>query len=317
MVPVKPPGAQAGSGAAVGNAGLALVPAGLASQAWEAKAGVSAFNPSGLSNSPNPLSQLASSLGLPQDNLTFTLLTFARVFSLPLESMHIADLRKDILAFTPSSPKTDREKARAEVFSLASTAAASKGLKLGQEALAELAAAYSPEDDGKGQARHEEKGYPGEPQAQPPNPAELREAFDKFSESDGLLGLMNRIYKENGQNWVVWPFKMSVRGTELRVFVRILIEEPNPGSGLLMADITGPKRHWRFFLEKPHEGKFRARIGLSPGLEPGGLKALERDAAKALGSFLGIEPDLQVLNGEISLADFLGCEALPSINKEV
>jgi hypothetical protein len=81
-----------------------------------------------------------------------------------------------------------------------------------------------------------------------------------------------------------------------------------------MADITGPKRHWRFFIEKSPEGKFRVRIGQSPGQGPLGLKTLEREAAKALGSSLAPEVDIQVLNGEIALADFLGCEALPSIN---
>jgi hypothetical protein len=109
---------------------------------------------------------------------------------------------------------------------------------------------------------------------------------------------------------------MSVGGTDLRVFVRILIEEPFSitGPGLLMADITGPKRHWRFFIEKSHEGKFRVRIGLTPGQTPAGLKALEREAVKALGSFLA---DVQVLNGGIMLADFMDCEALPSVNEEV
>jgi hypothetical protein len=279
------------------------------------------FNPS------NSLSSLASSLGLPQDNLTFTLLSFARAFSLPLESMRLVELRREVLAFVSSSPKTDREKARAEAFSLASIAAEAKGFKLSQEALGEYVAAMgdffeggSGEEGGSRQEndqhQQEENDHRGEPQVQPPNPAELRESFDKFSENDGLLGLMNAALKKNRRNWVVWPFKMCVGGTDLKIFVRILIEEPFSfaGSGLLMADITGPKRHWRFFLEKSPEGKFRARIGLVPGHEPSGLKALEIEAVKALGSFF---TDVQVLNGEIMLADFLGCEALPSINEEV
>jgi hypothetical protein len=321
MGPVKPPGIQAAPGAAVSvnNAGSAPAPAG-------------GFARISQPNTLNSLSQLASGLRLPQDNLTFTLLTFARVFSLPLES--VIKLRKEVLAFIPSSPKTEREKAMAEAFSLASAAAAAKGLKLSQEALGEYAAAmgdfpegnFAGSSDGEGEGQNENHQGKSQNQAdgespenlmQPPNPAELKESFDRFSERDGLLGLMNRIFKENEQNWVVWPFKMSAGGTDLKVFVRILIEEPFLGPGLLMADITGPRRHWRFFLEKSREGKFRARIGLSPGLEPLGLKALEREAAKALGSFLGCGAHVQVLNGEILLADFMGCEALPSINEEV
>ncbi|AEF81322.1 hypothetical protein [Leadbettera azotonutricia] len=318
MGPVKPPvGSDTAPGAAfkavpANNAGPALAslfdPSSLLSAARDSGAsGVSQLIP------PNPLSQLASGLGLPQDNLTFTLLTFARAFSLPFES--IIDIRKEVLAFAPSSPKTGREKAKAEAFSLASTAAAAKGFKLSQGALAELAAAmgdYSGESSG-------EKDHSGEPFGQPPNPGELREAFAEFSESRSLLGLMDRVHKKNGSNWVVWPFKVSIGSTELKVFVRILIEEPfsDSGSGLLMADITGLRRHWRFFLERSHEGKFRARIGLVPGQEPEGLKTLETEAAKALGSFLGADADVRILNGEVMLADFMGCEALPSINEEV
>jgi hypothetical protein len=75
---------------------------------------------------------LVSLLKLPQDGLSRSIIAFARFFSLPLEPKLLATLRREAL-----SAKTSGREAAA----LGATAAKNKGIKLGERALAEYAAA--------------------------------------------------------------------------------------------------------------------------------------------------------------------------------
>ena len=80
------------------------------------------------------LTNLLSALKLPQDNLSRSIVAFARFFSLPLEPKSLNSLRKDVLSLSGKG-MTLREAAV-----LGSAAAADKGIKLDKKALSEYAA---------------------------------------------------------------------------------------------------------------------------------------------------------------------------------
>ena len=83
-------------------------------------------------NTAGNLSNLLSSLKLPQDNLSRSIIAFSRFFSLPLESKLLHSIRSSAL----SAGVPHREAA-----ALAQAAVSDKGLKLDKKALGEYAAA--------------------------------------------------------------------------------------------------------------------------------------------------------------------------------
>ena len=102
--------------------------------AAQTKPAVSPVKPAAMvERSAAKLPALLSSLNLPQDNLSRSILAFARFFSLPLESKLLNTLRREVLGQTG---KTGQEAA-----ALGSAAAADKGIKLGEKALGEYTAA--------------------------------------------------------------------------------------------------------------------------------------------------------------------------------
>ncbi|MDR1306755.1 MAG: hypothetical protein LBK74_04185 [Treponema sp.] len=89
----------------------------------------------------DPLSNLLHSLKLPQDNLSRSIVSFARFFSLPLNGKLLGFLRKEVLG----------QRFR-EAAALGTAAAAGKGLEIRGKALGEYAAAI----EGSPDARHGE-----------------------------------------------------------------------------------------------------------------------------------------------------------------
>ena len=85
-----------------------------------------------ISSDKAKLTNLLSSLKLPQDNLSRSIISFVRFFSLPLEPKLLNTLRREALG-----PKT----AGREAAALGAAAAADKGLRLGEKTLNEYAAA--------------------------------------------------------------------------------------------------------------------------------------------------------------------------------
>ena len=265
-----------------------------------------------------------ASLGLPQDVLSITLLTFARLFSLTPGPDLLASLRKEILASGSSSPKTAKEKAVLEAKTLAAVAASDKGVSLSRESL-EAYAGISDNGDFTREHKRREERHHFFWQKDEIETGDLQELFEdsgQNGQAGDLFNLLNRIPGKNGQRWIVWPFDFSAEGTELKVLVRLLIKEPRSntiaGGGLLIADITGPNRNWHFFLNKSDTGKLEVEITVLPGLAPKDLKALKKETEGFFGS-LAAEIEISIRNGEDvpSLVEELGYEALPSINEEV
>jgi hypothetical protein len=235
------------------------------------------------------LSGLLSSLKLPHDNLSRSIIAFARFFSLPLEPKFLTTLRREALS-QAGKGAVSRESA-----ALGSAAAADKGLKLGVKALGEYAAAidgsiksFSKEGAAEPRASSTEGkqesetggGNQGENNAQPDqngsnfrhnkqqdqkekqDPGEkLHDYLTKTLNDKPLLDLINRIPGKNGR-WIVIPFSFFQKGYEFNVSLRILLYSNILNSAesavfeRLTVDIAVKKKQKRWFisLERPKGG---------------------------------------------------------------
>lgn len=299
-------------------------------------------------------SQTAAALGLPGDTLSVTLLAFCRFFSISPDPALLKILRRELLeSGMPSSPETAGEKAALEAEALGTLAALDKGVSLSPEALEQYSRFFSPpvfaEPGGEGRGESPGGGTGGGASGggtsgggtgggkergkqssrggdEILNEKELRAIAEEQAKKDTLLDVLNTLPGKNGQYWTVYPLKINIRGIELKVFVRILKKEHGASvdDGQLIADIAGPKRQWRCFVEKA-AGKFRADIRVYPALSPRALKTLQKDAERFLGEGAGIAGNFRgfgrilVQNSEEapSWADALCAESLPSIDKKV
>jgi hypothetical protein len=301
----------------------------------------SLFSPSFISASPAASSpgvniqelykQAAALLGLPQDTLGFALISAIRYFSLSPDAALLTRLRGDLLASgAASAPKTSREKAAMEAKALSVAAAADKGLCLSPEALEEYASAMDPGVWFSGGGERERQGPPedGDPpdREETPEGEELEKLYAKTSRTgerggkEELLSWLNRLPGKNGQGWIVFPFKIKVRGVELRVSVRLLIKEclfrvsgRDAGQDCLIVDIEGSAQNWRFILDRSSEGKSVMDITVYPG-QAGDINVLKREAEKFFG---GSNIRVRKSDESLSLIEQLHLKALPHINEVV
>ena len=268
---------------------------------------------------PQWVTGLTQTLGLPQDTLSYTLLTLARLFSLKPDPASISNLRKEALASGSSTPKSSKEKAALEAKALALLAAADKGVVLSKESLTAYAAL--PDRDENQRQGYKPWNFTGEQ----PDAEDLKRQFgnsggnsNQKETKDDFLDFLNMIPGKNSRRWIVWPFNYAAGGTELRVLLRILIEEPlcgskkSPDEALCFMDIAGPRRNWRFLLSKTGE-KQSAVLSIIPGLPPADIRIIKKELIKELGL-----NDFRIRNGEeLPLAEELGAPVLPSLNEEV
>jgi hypothetical protein len=348
MGPVKPVSGEAAlppAGPAVAAKGAVPVPAGTKPPLTIADGNVPVPPKAQVFSSPSilpPLSspnvniqelykQTAILLGLPQDTLSFVLLSAIRYFSLSPDAALLTRLRGELLASgAASAPKTGREKAAMEAKTLALAAAEDKGLRLSPEALEEYAAAMEPGawfSGGRGRKRQgspEEEDPPDREKT--PDREELEKLYAKAGGTgekggkEGLLSWLNRLPGGNGQGWVVFPFKIKVGGVELRVSVRLLIKERlfraferDAGQGCLIVDIEGPAGNWRFILDRSGDGKFVMDITVYPE-QTADIKSLKREAEKFFGTTgIGVHKSDE---GPF-LIEHLHLKALPYINETV
>jgi len=226
-----------------------------------------------------------------------------------------------------TSSKTAKEKT-----ALGTAAALDKGVKLNPEAL-ERYARYFGQPDFTGQGKSgQENNNPGngkessQNKTELPAAEELKAIADKEAKKDDLLHFLNTIPGKNGQYWMIYPFKINQRGTEIEVFLRILKGEPffTGENERIIVDIAGPKRQYRCFLKKI-AGKLRADIRVHPPLSPRTLKVLQKKAERFLGASTGLAGnsldfgEILVSSGEEtgSWVEDWCTESLLSVNKEV
>jgi hypothetical protein len=275
--------------------------------------------------------EAAANLGLPKDALSVALLVFTRFFSLSADKALIGNLRREILdQLKTSSPGTAEEKAALEAKVMAAVVAADKGVFLSPAALERYArflmpaafvqSAFMPQSSeekeapspkttaanrdsrektmgkthGKthGETRSKIRSATGE---ELPEADELKAIAEAQTREDGLLDFFNRLPGENGQNWLVLPFNINVKGIELKVLLRVLRSERAsvPGipsaseDGQMIADISGPKRQWRCFV-KQTGGKLRLDIRVYPEQSQRALNHLRKQAERFLGKGGGL-----------------------------
>ena len=291
--------------------------------------------------------QTAAALGFPKDSLSIALLAFARFFSLSPDSSLLGMLRRETIAsLKTSSPAGAKEKAVLEAEALAAVIAKDKGVILSPDALERYARFLMPPqadappcgesefaETGEGQDNKEEREKDETPdrdkrssREEVPAAEELQAIAGEQAKQDSLFDFLNSLPGKNGHYWMVFPFKIKVRGTELTVYLRILKKESvsSGEDGHLMADISAPKRQWRCFLKKT-AGKLRADIRVYPECRPRELNHLLKEAKRCFGKGSGLTGDsggfdeISVKNGEElpSWAEDLCGELLPSIDKEV
>ena len=276
--------------------------------------------------------QAAAAMGFPKDALSSAILAFARFFSLSLSPALMGNIRRGALTSgKPSSPATAKEKAALEAEALALVSALDKGVTLSPEALEHYATFLTPDTDSRKQGAKDRE--------EAPDAEELQALAGEQAREDGLLNFLNSVPGKNGQYWTVYPFTIIIKGTELKVFLRILKRGPEFSyeNEQIIADIAGPARQWRFFLRKTARlnsgqqlspegtGKYRADIRVYPDENPEALKQLNKEARRFLekgggtvGNFSGFE-EITVQNGSgfSSWAEELCDESLPLIDKEV
>jgi len=261
-----------------------------------------------------PLLNAAASLGLPKDALSAALLVFTRFFSLSADKALLGSLRREILDLQKtSSPGTAEEKAALEARVMAAVIAADKGVYLSPAALERYArflmppAILSPnmaspkmtlpfvprasgeKESPTSKAAISSQDSEGESLEEVPEPEELRAIAETQTREDGFLDLFNGLPGKNGQYWLVFPFDVKIKGIELKVLLRVMRNDSASipgrssaeGDGQLIADISGPKRQWRFFVKKT-AGKFRADIQVCPEYSRMALNHMRKQAERFL-----------------------------------
>ncbi|WP_041611015.1 hypothetical protein [Treponema primitia] len=228
---------------------------------------------------PGALKRLILTLGLPQDTLSSSLLSFFKFFSLPMDTKLIQQLRQEILFLKNRLPRKEGDLKTREFprsTALAAAAAADKGLTLSTEALERYTAAY---DDGeKGDSHHSGEGEDGAGQ--------FRDLADRVEAETPLLGLLNRARGRDGKRWVTLPFSFTAEGVEFKVSLRIVLTDTNTipwKASRLFLDIYSERRRWAFMLENPGGKGSRAVVGIFPSLEPGRGISLEKELLTLLG----------------------------------
>ncbi|WP_010257833.1 hypothetical protein [Treponema primitia] len=181
--------------------------------------------------------ELTLSLGLPQDKLTSSLLSFIKFFSLPLDPKLIQQLRQEVLSLKPAQVRSGAQ---------AAAATAAKGIVLSAEALAKYSVAIAgdehdggagPEDGASqgsgtgrdGQDRSETGFHSGAKHKNQDglNPEQLRAMVERIEGEAPLLGILNKLPGKDGRRWIVLPFSFNAEGVDFKVSLRILLADSN------------------------------------------------------------------------------------------
>jgi hypothetical protein len=281
-----------------------------------------------------PLLNTAANLGFPKDALSAAILVFTRFFSFTADKALIGSLRREILDLSKtSSPVDAEEKAALEAKVMAAVIAADKGVFLSPAALERYARFLlfktsdikeNPSLKTASASQDSPEKSPGNSQRKAledmPEPDGLKAIAEAQAQDDSLLDYLNYLPGKNGQYWHVFPFNVNVKGIELKVLLRVL--QSGGGSvqamddGQIIADIYGPKRQWRCFLNKT-AGKFRADLRVYPEYPQRALNRVQRQAERFLGNFGRFE-EIIVRNGDrIPLwTEDLWPDHLPFVNEE-
>ena len=234
---------------------------------------------------------LIQSLGLPQDSLSSSIISFFKFFSLPLEAPVLKNIRREILG-----TKTAREST-----ALGAGAAFDKGVRLDSQALEEYAAAIDPASrdstpgdgssgNGNPPAGNGSGGSGGgeNPGDDAPGAGDIKNLMEEIDQENGLLSCLNRIPGKNGQYWIILPFNFTSGAIEFSVSVRILIYTINSQKSAerLAVDAVAGDRRWLFVLTKSKDAAYEMMAGLSPSPGKAQLSAWADELKELFGGFI-------------------------------
>jgi hypothetical protein len=267
------------------------------------------------------ISLLISSVKLPVDKLSASIVLFARFFSLPLKHEILSSIRRQ--ALMPQDSVIDQtEKNKSEItkseslkqaeesagdsalkniieknrqaFSLAATATESKGAELDTKGLELYANAIDPDlekrqnsggHDGQKNKKQDQQNNEDENiNSGPINVNTLKKIVLESEEQNTLLYILNRIPCKDGKRWIVLPFNINENGKEYRVSLRILSDTLKRVS-LMTLDIieTGDLEKRSIFTLKAVDGIINTlNIYMQPELPPKAKHQLEKELSGLL-----------------------------------
>lgn len=292
---------------------------------------------------------LAAFAGLPSDKLSASIVSIARFFFLPLKPQLLADIRRQ--AFTaeqaeskqtggkhidagqvetkpPSMSVSHNDTKNKQALVLAACAAESKSVELLPKGLESYAEAVDPgrEKHHEGEKRHDKNEQRHneentEIKTASVNPSELKKIALNSSENNPLLYILNRLNGKNGQRWIVFPFDFSQNGKQMRVSMRILLDEERiiDRSVLMAVDIqfknTDDEDERQLFIFESVNDKISK---LTACFESESILASEKKLKSELSKQLNIKPEKIFFK---TLSEDFSCEAelekIPALDKAV
>jgi len=264
------------------------------------------------------ISSLISSVKLPADKLSASIILFARFFSLPLKHEVLTAIRRQ--AFTPqSTAASQNETAKSAIpqtellkqettentgnsvlteknrlaFSLAASAAESKGAELEAKGLELYANAIDPDMEKRRDANSHDRRRNKKQDEQKKgedfnsisiNSNTIKKIALESAEKNPLLYILNRLPGRDNQRWIVLPFDINENGRNYRVSLRILLETLNHIS-LMTLDIaeTGDVEKHSIFTLEAADGKINTlNIYIQPELSPKAKLRLRRELSDLL-----------------------------------
>jgi len=265
---------------------------------------------------PHVGASLSAALGLPQDKLSSSVISFAKFFSLPLKPQLLTDLRR--YALTPPSqtanPSPAAEKIR-QALSLSAAAVESKGAELTPKGLESYAQAVDPDsrrhgDDRQRRRRNREqdeqddknslkteavkKSRHGEYSSPRFTADGLKKMFLEKENQTPLLEILNRLPCKNGQRWIVLPFDFEEADRNYNVSMRVLLDdERSSNNAVCMAlDIlesggVNDDKRWLFVTESANDKPMRVSVYFQDELSQKGSSKVKSE----LSNLFNIPPE--------------------------
>ena len=247
---------------------------------------------------PLSMAALIAASGLPADNLSAAIISFARFFSLPLKPELMAAIRRQAITQVPSEAPAPTETTGAaetaartrQAFSLAAAAAESKGVELSRKGLEVYAQAVTPHwrrrDSRDNERQHEQEKGPPLPKTETLTAGELKNMALRSMEIDPLLAILNRLPDKNGRRWIVLPLKID---SNIRITLRILLEGENSADNKvshMVVDIFEngeTQRRWQFAADSAGNTIQQLAVCIRPELPAGQRAQLLGELADLMG----------------------------------
>ena len=243
---------------------------------------------------PRSVFSLVAAAGLPADALSASIVSFARFFSLPIKPELMAEIRRQ--AFIPTDAGQSRE-----AFALAAAAAEAKGVELSPKGLEWFAEAINPDGQKRQNAeernQREKNQYEQEPKTGPMSAEGLKKTALEAEEQNPLLAILNQLPGKDNKRWIVFPFRVSDKGREFTVSLRVLIDMADH---IMTVDITESGDNMRRWLFIMHE----ARDSLIVYVQPETPEGMRTSFAGELSRLLHIPLERILVKNRLELFPF-------------